>query len=75
MQKCIATVANVAPATEHHQRHNSCDQRLAPQLIFIARDGRCGGLELISFIARLWTGNTAVLPHIADPPGDQIVDC
>ena len=75
MQKCIALVAQVAPATNPGQRHNSCDRRIAPQIIFIARRGNCGGLRQLAWVALLWAGNNRTLDHVADPPDDQIIDC
>ena len=73
MVKCIDLITDVAPETPQANKHNSCDIRFAPQLIFIAARGRCGTLDLLQDMAELWGGKN--LPNAAPVPGDQIVNC
>ena len=73
MIKCIDLITDVAPETPYANKHNSCDRRFAPQLIYIAKEGRCGTLDLLLDMATLWAGKN--LPNAEPIPGDQIIDC
>lgn len=74
MVKCIDVAAAVAPGSSEAQRHNTCGQRIAPQIIVIARRGRCGGLRMLADIALLWARGEA-LPNVAERSGDQLITC
>ncbi len=74
MEKCRDLVGAIAPGSNIGQRHNTCDQRIAPQIIFIARRGRCGGLRMLADIALFWARGEE-LPHVAERPSDQLVAC